>query len=302
MLKAALKMAPSITAWQDVPAAAPGADAHVPPPAQPRRDASPQTQTQTPTTWRAFPTSRAASSPDDADAVGQGKLTLHERVSVSVSVGGGRAADAAFSQGRPLCSPSRHVGTCFKCKLAAAAEGETAAAAGSTEGRGEAGARAEDDAAAAETAADETAADEGAPSSSATSAPPAVTFTIAEYMAAAACRPHSPPARRDSGSSFASKTSLRPIPSGQALDDLELSDEERRASNLPGPRFITAPSASFGSLAELAGAAAAAEDDAAGASQDPLMQRGQQEPPRQEGDFFIPEEAAADVEDDALFI
>ena len=297
MLKAVLKMAPSITTWQDVPATAPGADAHVPPPQPPRRDASPQTPT-----WRAFPSSRPAVSPDDADFIGQGKMTLHERVGVSVgvSVGGGRAADGAFTQGRPLCSPSRHVGTCFKCKLAAAADSE-AAVADSAEAVAvaEAGAEVEADAEADDSVADdaasvETAADEVAPASAATSPPPAVSFTIAEYMAAAACRPHSPPARRDSGSSFASKTSLRPIPSGQALDELELSDEERRASNLPGPRFITAPSASFGSLAELAGAAAAAE------AEDGATEGGPQEP-RQEGGFLVPEEAAADLEDDAGF-
>ena len=302
MLKAVLKMAPSITTWQDAPATAPGADAHVPPPQPPRRDASPQTPT-----WRAFSSSRPAASPDDADFIGQGKMTLHERVSVSVGVGvgGGRAADGAFTQGRPLCSPSRHVGTCFKCKLAAAADSEAAVAdSAEAEAGAEAGTEVDaeaDDSVADDAASIETAADEVAPASAATSPPPAVSFTIAEYMAAAACRPHSPPAQRDSGSSFASKTSLRPIPSGQALDELELSDEERRASNLPGPRFITAPSASFGSLAELeaelAGAAAEAEVEA----EDGATEGGPQEP-RQEGGFLVPEEAAAaDLEDDAGF-
>ena len=257
MLKSVLKMAPqSLSSLSSSTAESPSADAHVVD--APVHSASTSTvDSPNMSTWTAF----SRGSPDDADIGQRGKITLHERGHIDGTACA--PAGLSLSADRPLCSPSRHVGTCFKCKLS----GALAEACGTAPVVQESGKAAEvvvDNAETAEAADDYLAAStvpDAAPTATSSQPPPAVgTYTIAEYMAAAACRPLSPQARRDSGSSFASKTSLKPIVSGQALQELELSDEERCASGLPSSRFITAPTASFDSLAALGAEAAAAEE------------------------------------------
>ena len=192
--------------------------------------------------WSSTPFPRAA-SPDDQD---QNRTTL--RLSPRRT--------GPLSPGRRLCSPSRHVGTCFKCKAleggalrgtvdgaARSAERETPARLSLRWGDGGDGGGVDGGQGVTGDAPDEAWSDacgpsrsllplhpSALPSSSPPSPPPSSSppplsehspppsFTIAEYMQFAASRPLSPAARRDSGSSFASRTSLRPILSGQALE------------------------------------------------------------------------------------